>query len=688
MQQQIIIALADQDKQFQLAQLLTKWEIEVAACTNYTEAKNYLEQERTTVLLICDGADAVELSPACEQLLAAAKTLEAPILMMIDAYEHAQRALDLGAAEVIVSCAPLAVFERRLTGLLWQEELKWRQAYDAVSGVLNKTFFYNKSAALLKDCTDQAYAMLCIDIERFKLVNELYGTQEGDNLLLYLGGKLTSMLGAKELCGHITSDVFAVCMLHDFARLKAMAKELQNDLKAYPINMELTLAMGVYLIDDCELAISSMCDRAIMALNTVKGNYQQHLAFYDDRMRENLLLEQQILNNMEAALEKEEFVVYYQPKCEMETGRIFGAEALVRWNSPQRGLINPKEFVELFERNGFILEMDRYVWEQVCRDMSAWRSEGKPLLPISVNVSKLHLYDARFPAKLTALVEKYQIPPSLLELEITESACAQNVQQLQKMVEVLREQDFVILMDDFGSGYSSLNILQAINVDVLKMDMQFLAGGQRGGNILEAVVRMAKWLNLEVIAEGVQTSAQVEFLLEIGCEYAQGFYYYEPMCQSDFEALLLDSKRLKKLEKDHRPQSIVNFNELFHKDSFSERILSELLRNMVVCEYFNDNLDLLRATEGYYQMLGCADEESIQPGRHLQQWIVPEDWQRVQKALDQAGAKMKQGADVVFRQKRSDGRILWTYARLAFLAENGGRRIFCALLGDMTGWQE
>lgn len=195
--------------------------------------------------------------------------------------------------------------------------------------------------------------MLCIDIERFKLVNELYGTQEGDNLLHYLGGKLSSLLRKKGVCGRITSDVFAVCLPYDGDDLQRIAKELLVCLKAYPINMELTLAMGVYRIMDVQLPISSMCDRAILALNTVKGNYQQHLAFYDDHMREDLLLEQQILNNMEIALQKGEFVVYYQPKCEMETGRIIGAEALVLWNSPERGLVNPKEFVELFELQWF-----------------------------------------------------------------------------------------------------------------------------------------------------------------------------------------------------------------------------------------------------------------------------------------------------------------------------------------------
>lgn len=244
-----------------------------------------------------------------------------------------------------------------------------------------------------------------------------------------------------------------------------------------------------------------------------------------------------------------------------------------------------------------------YVWEQVCQDISRWRLKGEPLMPISVNVSQVHLYDHRFTVKLQALVEKYQIPPALLELEITESACAQNVQQLQRVIEVLREQGFTILMDDFGSGYSSLNILQAINVDILKMDMQFLAGGQKGGNIVEAVVRMAKWLNLEVIAEGVQTREQVEFLLGVGCKYAQGYYYYEPMSQSDFEKLLLDKTQLKMLEK-HRGLSIVHFDELLHVDGFTERILSELLRNMIICEYAKDNLDLLRATEGVLQAFG------------------------------------------------------------------------------------
>ena len=687
LQQQIIMTLADQDRRTEVMIWAAAQGVDAVACADHDEAMVYLQQKKGIAVLICDGVKNAALPRAYQKLLLMAKTLETPLLMVIDSYDHADRAFNLGADEVVINYAPQAVFEKRIAGLLWQEELKWRQAYDVISGVYNKPFFYEKSVALLKEHINETYAMLGIDIERFKLVNELYGTQEGDNLLHYLGGKLRSFFGEEAVCGRITSDVFAVCVPYDDERLHDIARELLVCLKAYPINMELTLAMGVYRIVDIQMPISSMCDRAILALNTVKGNYQQHLAFYDDHMRENLLLEQQILNNMEIALQKGEFVVYYQPKCEMETGRIIGAEALVRWDSPERGLINPKEFVELFERNGFILEMDRYVWEQVCRDMSLWRLKGEPLLPISVNVSKLHLYDPRFTVKLQALVEKYQIPPALLELEITESACAQNVQQLQMVIEVLREQGFTILMDDFGSGYSSLNILQAINVDILKMDMQFLSGGQRGGNIVEAVVRMAKWLNLEVIAEGVQSREQVEFLLSIGCQYAQGYYYYEPMNKRDFEKLLLDKKQLKILEKDH-DLSIVHFDELLHLDGFTERILGELLRNMIVCEYTKDNLDLLRATEGYYRLLGCDQTDSDPLCRHLQRWILPEDWQQVQRALSQAIEHMDQGADVVFRQIHSDGSLQWMYARVAFLAESGGRRMFCALLGDITSYAE
>ncbi len=681
MENRIIIALADKKEQSQLSQLVIEQPVEIIACETYSEAEKCLKQGRDWTVLICDGADKKQLSKSHQQLLETAKTLEAPILMVLYGFEQVEKAWALGAAEVIAYCAPQAVFAKRLAYLLWQKELKWRQAYDVISGVFNKAFFYKECAALLKKWTDKSYALLCLDIERFKLVNDLYGTEEGDNLLHYLGERLARMMRAEEVCGHIVSDVFAICLPYDRLRLEKITTELQNYLKAYPINMELTLAMGVYRIEDAQLSISSMCDRAIMALNTVKGNYQQHLAFYVEQMREDLLLEQQILNNMEMALRKGEFVVYYQPKCEMESGRIVGAEALVRWNSPSRGLINPKEFVELFERNGFILEMDLYVWEQVCHDMNHWRQTGQPVLPVSVNVSKVHLNDPRFTMKLAALVEKYQIPPSLLELEITESACAQNVKQLQKVIEVLREQGFTILMDDFGSGYSSLNILQAIKVDVLKMDMQFLAGGQRGGNILEAVVRMAKWLNLEVIAEGVQNRSQVEFLLEIGCKYAQGYYFYEPMCKNDFEKLLQDESCLMAVVNGQRPSNMVSFDELFHKDDFSERILGELLRNIVICEYFNENLDLLRATEGYYQMIGRKQEEWELHGRHLQQWIVPEDWPKIQKALEQAGEQMEQGAEIVFRQIHPNGDILWTYARIVFLAESGGRRIFCALLG-------
>lgn len=241
---------------------------------------------------------------------------------------------------------------------------------------------------------------------------------------------------------------------------------------------------------------------------------------------------------MKSALENHEFVVFYQPKYGLSDNQIAGAEALVRWKHPERGMISPGEFIPVFERNGFITKLDYYVWEQTCIQLRKWMDEGKNPLPISVNLSRVSLYNKDIVNVICNLVDSYRIPRRLFQVELTESAYNTNPKAVQDMMQRLREEGFYILMDDFGSGYSSLNVLKDIVVDVLKMDMKFFAGDDREGrgeNIMAAVIRMAKWLNMPVVAEGVERIEQVEFLRSIGCEYVQGYYFAKPMPVEEYE---------------------------------------------------------------------------------------------------------------------------------------------------------
>ena len=252
--------------------------------------------------------------------------------------------------------------------------------------------------------------------------------------------------------------------------------------------------------------------------------------------------EHYIVKNMKEALESGQFIIYLQPKYDMRDCSIIGAEALARWMHPKDGLISPGDFIPLFERNGFILQLDEYIWELACKTLREWLDKGYQPVPLSVNVSRLHLYDTDFCDKLLALINKYDLPPELLELEITESAYTENPQTLYGIMDRLQEAGFLFSMDDFGSGYSSLNILKDIPVNLVKIDLNFLQQARRGidvgRDILKGTIQLIHNIDLPVIAEGVESAEQAQFLLNAGCVHAQGYYYAKPMPIADFESLM------------------------------------------------------------------------------------------------------------------------------------------------------
>ena len=289
-----------------------------------------------------------------------------------------------------------------------------------------------------------------------------------------------------------------------------------------------------------------MCDRAFLVADSIKGRYNQRIGIYDDVLRDKLLREQAITESMETALAEGQFSVYLQPKYWLQNDTMAGAEALARWIHPELGFMNPGEFIPLFEKNGFITKLDRYVWEQTCKKLQQWRQEGYPDIAVSVNVSRADVYQEDLPATMSSLVAQYGIEPRQLHLELTESAYTENPNQIIAVVDELRNRGFVIEMDDFGSGYSSLNMLNQVHFDILKLDMKFIqTETAKPGemSIMRFVVNLAKWLNLSTVAEGVETKAQLERLRDVGCDYAQGYYFSRPLPVQEFEKLLAAEKK-------------------------------------------------------------------------------------------------------------------------------------------------
>ena len=468
------------------------------------------------------------------------------------------RAMEMGAADFITKPYDPTIVRCRVKNVMARMENEWRKLeqtarerqilemrhyieIDALTGIYNREAFYEKTVALLQENPQRQYDILYFDINCFKIINDLFHVETGNLILKTAGTYFKTITEGIGTCGRMEADHFAVCMPEDTLDLDVFLEGIDNAIFSLGIKNNILFYVGIYPVDNVFLPVDQMCDRARMALNTVKGHYKKRYAYYDAKMREKFLEEQMMLREMELALAEGQFCVYYQPIYSAKENRAVSAEALVRWKHPTAGVISPGRFVPLFERNGFVVRLDRFAWEQVCRMLSERRSKGRPLIPVSVNVSRLNFYDTDFCDTIVGLLDKYDLPPSLLRLEITESAYTDNPVQLLGALRKLQDVGLKVLMDDFGSGYSSLNLLKNVTVDILKIDMVFvqdLEGSQRAPVILHRVVEMAHDLRMGVVVEGVETKAQVDFLVGIGCDTIQGYYFSKPLSGKDFLALV------------------------------------------------------------------------------------------------------------------------------------------------------
>lgn len=418
--------------------------------------------------------------------------------------------------------------------------------YDQLTGLYSKAFFYQQAKEILLRNPDSQYDIICSDVENFKLINDVFGVPTGDRLLCGMAGLFQNKIKGHGICGRLNSDQF-VCMIdRKWEYTPEMFLTANAEINKLLEVRNIVVKWGIYSVDDRTVPVEQMCDRALLAANSIKGQYGKHFAKYDGALRDQLLKEQLITDSMESALAENQFQVYFQPKYRIKDERLVGAEALVRWIHPEWGFQSPAEFIPLFEKNGFITKLDQYVWDKTCEVLHRWDEQGFPPISISVNVSRADIYNVDLTDILMKTIEKYSLSPARLHLEITESAYTEDPKQIIDTVGHLRELGFIIEMDDFGSGYSSLNMLNEMPIDILKLDMKFIQSETAKPNsrgILQFIINLANEMNLSVVAEGVETKEQLNRLMAISCDYVQGYYFARPMPCGEFEELLreLDS---------------------------------------------------------------------------------------------------------------------------------------------------
>ena len=560
---------------------------------------------------------------------------------------------------------------------------------DAATGLLGKEAFFDEAAAYLRHSGARDVSIVCFDVDHFKLFNDLHGLDCGDELLRYLGRALAlrfSPDGAQPLA-RLAADTFALCATG--IRPERVERILVEISSECPNGIDAIVRAGVYRIEDPASPVSIMCDRAVIALRTVKGSYFDRVALYDPGMREALVLEREVVAGIESALREDRIELFLQPKCNIRTGKIVGAEALARWRHPERGIVAPGEFIPLIERNGLVRSLDLRVWEKTAAWIRGLIDEGVQPVPVSVNVSRADIYLVDVAAELHALVERYGIEPSLIEVEITESAYSERPDRIVAAFDELAERGFTVLMDDFGSGYSSLNMLKDINVDVLKIDMRFLdRDDRRSKDIMESVIRMARWLDLPVIAEGVETREQVNFLLDVGCSYAQGYYYARPMEAAAFEALLTDGSKVQHeqcaLQDARRP--ILDFRDLLHENTISDRMLSSIIGSVALYSYADGDLRLIRGNEAYRRLIATLGEgvNGAEEGGSLLPFVHDEDRDALVAAAEETVRSCPDdGVEVVVRRMGTNG-CHWHKMRLFHLNTTNGSATVYGSVTDVT----
>ncbi len=414
-----------------------------------------------------------------------------------------------------------------------------------MTGIYNKRSFFKAAKQTMTDHAEKQFAVMHFDIDHFGMINSFFGRRRADKLLRFIADLLREFADEFPdfVYGRIEGDIFGICMSYETTDdIQLLIRRMEERLASYRLDFDIITSFGIYLVKDRLISIDKMFYYAEIAAWSAKNKYTEKYSFFEESMSLRVETEHEIINEMKKALADQEFMLYLQPKYDIITQKPAGAEALARWNHKDKGIISPSLFIPIFEKNGFISKLDYYMWEQTCILLRKWLDAGLTPLPISVNISRVNLYNSRLVERICELTERYNVPNELIQLELTESAYTDHQDTVKEYLRQLQEKGFVCLMDDFGSGYSSLNMLKDLPVDILKIDMKFFTQSEIPGRsecIVESVVKMAKALDMTLVAEGVEKAEQVSFLRELGCEYVQGFFFGKPMPVEEYEKLCM-----------------------------------------------------------------------------------------------------------------------------------------------------
>ncbi|MCI2061631.1 MAG: EAL domain-containing protein [Eubacteriaceae bacterium] len=685
-----------------IAKQMLEAEYNILEAENGAEALKILEKSDVSLILSDIQMDELDGWELMQAITKADRFKDIPVILMTAdvSIRTEVKALDMGASDILFKpFVPKLMLSRINNALATQDairlseqqryyEMRLKMAeHDELTDLYNKQKFYKCVRERLDEDPAGSYAIMMWDTDNFKIFNDTLGVEAGDKLLCDIADALRSRNTEGTIYARYEADKFVICTKTEDNRISKAVDAALEWFDNYHTFFKLTGRIGIYVIENPGLEVSIMCDRALLAIRSIKESYTSKVAYYDNKIRDKIIEEQELSNDMNQALANNEFVLHFQPQYNYATKELIGAEALVRWQHPTKGLLYPDSFIPLFERNGFISSLDKYVWERSCRYLSNWLNNDNKMVPVSVsvNISRMDIDNPALCDDLTSLINKYHLPQSALKLEITETAYVDNPEHLIELVRELQDRGFTLEMDDFGSGYSSLNTLKDVPVDVLKLDTKFLSKANddsRSGNILSSVIRMAHRLNLSVIAEGVETKEQADYLKSVGCRFMQGYLFAKPMPAEEFEKLLIDLKIGRAdIYKDIEYDGMAAF---WDPSAQMALLFNSFVGGAAIFEYHGECLEILRANDEYFRHVHPGDPADSYKAANILDYMTDESRENFIAMLEAASVHDPNAHCITKGSSDKYDHDIWILNRARMLTDELDGKIFYITVEDIS----
>ena len=563
---------------------------------------------------------------------------------------------------------------------------------DELTGLMLDREFFALAQKKLPMLSPGQWCVVAVDIDHFKLFCDWHGQQAGRLLLAEIGAVLRDEEQATGgIAGYRGQDGFALLIPYDTQRINDLYERIRSQIAIKGDFLGFQPIFGICMVENSTDQIVDLYNRAALTAEQTRGDFRNRIRIYNPVSHRRNSEEYRIISQFQRALDEGEVFFCLQPQCRLSTGRVMGAEALARWRTKEGRMIPSVLFVPILEKYGMVTNLDKFIWEGVCQWLRKWLDEGHTAVPISLNVSQLDIFSIDVPGFFDLMLEKYRLPAALIKVEITESAYVEDTAAVRETVRRLRSRGFLVLMDDFGSGYSSLNMLRRLSVDVIKLDAQFLSinsnESRKGINILESIINMARTMSIPVVVEGVETQEQIDFLAGIGCSYMQGYYFYRPMPVEEFEGLIADEHNI-----DLRGFEIKANEQLHTREFLDENVVSDAMLNnilgpvAIVCQKGED-INIIRYNHQFLQLLGFETGEMDERRAGIQRYLHPEDRARLFQLLEHAERDRLSGAKCLLRVYRSNGMISWLSLQAYFMEESEQGKRFYGSVEDVTELQ-